>query len=95
MKIPELHYLLLETARLAAQHFVNELRLPPLLKQSEAHRLFGRGNIERWLAEKRITRNGKKYDRKRLETLAAGTNRTSYLTVKARNVRAIPLVANG
>lgn len=87
MKIPELHLLLLQAARQAAQPFVAELQLPPLLKQSEAHRLFGRGNVERWQAEGLITRVGKQYDREQLETLSARMNRLSYLTVDEQKAR--------
>lgn len=87
MRIPELHLLLLQAARQAAQPFVAELQLPPLLKQSEAHRLFGRGNVERWVAEGLIFKDGKKYDRQQLETLAAGMNRLGYLTVEARQAQ--------
>ena len=58
--------------------------------KAAAYRLFGRSNVDRWLAEGLLTPtagHGKvsnKIDRTQLERVAAASNRTSYLAVADR-----------
>ena len=55
-----------------------------------AYRLFGRSNVDRWLAEGLLTtiaqrdKVSKKIDKTQLERVAAASNRTSYLAVADR-----------
>ena len=58
--------------------------------KAEAYRLFGRSNVDRWLAEGLLTtiaqrgKVSKKIDKTQLERVAAASNRTSYLAVADR-----------
>jgi hypothetical protein len=58
--------------------------------KAEAYRLFGRSDVDRWIAEgllHLIAKNGKvskMIDRIDLERVAAASNRISYLTVAER-----------
>ena len=60
------------------------------MTKSQAYRLYGRGNVERWLKEGLIgliphSKKSKKIlDRKQLETVAESSNRNTYLPVAER-----------
>ncbi|CAN5175561.1 hypothetical protein BH09BAC6_BH09BAC6_24180 [soil metagenome] len=52
--------------------------------KSEAYALYGRSNVDRWLNEGIIRIIHKKIDRSKLETVAASSNRNTYLPVTER-----------
>jgi hypothetical protein len=60
------------------------------LSKADAYRLFGRGNVDRWISEGLISPSETKtnsrtcLDRKKLEAIAANSNRTTYLPVAER-----------
>lgn len=67
------------------------------LSKAEAYRLFGRGNVDRWISEKLICpilcteRSSRKcLDRKKLEAIAASSNRITYLPVAERQKSSFP-----
>jgi hypothetical protein len=65
--------------------------LPEFLTKAEAYRQYGRSDVDRWLAEGLLHtaadrgKNQKKcIDRKKLEAIAAASNRKTYLPVAER-----------
>jgi hypothetical protein len=60
--------------------------LPKTITKSQAYRLYGRSDVDRWLAEGLITSDSicKKINRTKLERVAASSNRTTYLPVAER-----------
>lgn len=66
-------------------------QLPDTLTKAQAFRLFGRSNVERWIAEglvnpvkQRGNSSKKVIDRLKLESVARASNRTTYLPVSER-----------
>ena len=57
---------------------------PDFLSKSAAYRIYGRSNVDRWLAECLIKTSNKKFDRVKLEAIAAFSNRNTYLPVAER-----------
>lgn len=67
--------------------------LPTHLGKTEAYRLYGRSDVDRWISEKLLSikmdvaRNSKKLiERKQLESVAASSNRITYLPVVDRKL---------
>jgi hypothetical protein len=54
------------------------------LSKSEAYKIYGRSNVDRWLTERLIKISNKKFDRLQLEAIAASSNRMTYLPVADR-----------
>ena len=54
------------------------------LSKSEAYKIYGRSNVDRWLTEHLIKISNKKFDRLQLEAIAASSNRITYLPVADR-----------
>jgi hypothetical protein len=85
--IPQLKNAVQEGAEKALSHCVIG---EGICSKAEAYRLFGRTDVERWIAEGLLTpiaKNGKvskMIDRTQLERVAAASNRISYLTVAER-----------
>ena len=52
--------------------------------KSEAYKLYGRLNVDRWLTENLLQITEKKIDRVKLEAIAASSNRRTYLPVANR-----------
>ncbi len=92
MKLKDLFTLLKNAAEQGAKKALSESgQLQEQLSKAEAYRLFGRGNVDRWITEGLISpvickeRPSRKYlDRNRLEAIAASSNRITYLPVAER-----------
>lgn len=91
MKLKDLVNLLKNaTEQGASKALLQSGHLQGQLSKAEAYRLFGRGNVDRWISEKLIgpihsERSSRKYlDRKKLEVIAASSNRITYLPVAER-----------
>lgn len=88
MKLKELFILLKNATEQGADKALLESgHLQDQVCKAEAYRLFGRSNVDRWLAEGLISTlsNSKKcLDRKKLEAIAASSNRITYLSVAER-----------
>lgn len=92
MKLKELVNLLKNaTEQGATNALVESGQLQDQLSKAEAYRFFGRGNVDRWISEGLISptacngRSSRKcLDRKKLETIAASSNRITYLPVAER-----------
>jgi hypothetical protein len=54
------------------------------LSKTEAYKIYGRSNVDRWLSEKLIKISNKKLNRVKLEAIAASSNRMTYLPVAER-----------
>jgi len=54
------------------------------LSKTEAFRVYGRSNVDRWISEGLIKISNKKIDRSTLEAVAASSNRATYLPVTDR-----------
>lgn len=92
MKLKELVNLLKNATEQGATNALAESgQLQDQLSKADAYRLFGRGNVDRWISEGLIhpttcnERSSRKcLDRKKLETIAASSNRNTYLPVAER-----------
>lgn len=85
----ELIGLMLSAVRSGTEEAFNEHDvLPQWLTKSQAYRLCGRSNVDRWINEGLIGFEGetkrKRIDRKRLEAIMAASNRITYLPVAGR-----------
>lgn len=86
---------LLKTAALggADKALFQNSSLPAALTKAEAYRLYGRSNVDRWIAEGLINlvasgKSSKKcIDRLTLERIAAASNRITYLSASERKNR--------
>lgn len=65
--------------------------LKPYLSKSDAYRIYGETNVDRWIAERLITarKDGGhsakwRIDRQEIEAVAKASNRPSYMLVKER-----------
>ena len=70
---------------------VNTCQFSDRITKSEAYRLYGRYNVDRWLSEGLIhltsvntSISKKTIDRKKLESIAESSNRVTYLPVAER-----------
>ena len=66
-------------------------QLPDQISKAEAYRLYGRGSVDRWISEGLIKPpapigkiSSKCLDRKKLEAIAASSNRITYLPTAER-----------
>lgn len=92
MKLKDLVILLKNAAEQGTSNALAESgQLQDQISKAEAYRLYGRGNVDRWISEGLISlsvRKGKislKYlDREKLEAVAASSNRITYLPVAER-----------
>jgi hypothetical protein len=85
MKITELCTILKIAAKAGAEKALAESGgLPEGITKAEAYRLYGRGNVDRWLQEGLILVSNKNIDRTKLERIAAASNRRTYLPVTER-----------
>lgn len=98
MKLKDLVNLLKNaTEKGASNALLQSGHLQGQLSKAEAYRLFGRGNVDRWISEKLIDpthcseRSSRKFlDRKKLEAIAASSNRVTYLPVAERQTSSFP-----
>jgi len=85
MKINELTTILKIAAKAGAEKaLAGSGGLPESISKAEAYRLYGRGNVDRWLQEWLIQVSDKNIDRVKLERVAAASNRRTYLPVTER-----------
>lgn len=92
MKLKDLVILLKNAVEQGTSNALAESgQLQDQIGKAEAYRLYGRGNVDRWISEGLISlsvRKGKislKYlDREKLEAVAASSNRITYLSVAER-----------
>ena len=54
------------------------------ISKAAAYRLYGRSNIDRWIAEGLISNNSKNLNRQALADVARASNRITYLDSKER-----------
>lgn len=57
---------------------------PDAITKSQAYRLYGRSDVDRWLTEGLLHFNQKHFDRAQLERVAAASNRITYLPTAER-----------
>ena len=57
---------------------------PDAITKSQAYRLYGRSDIDRWLSEGLLHLTKKHFDRAELQRVAACSNRITYLPVAER-----------
>jgi hypothetical protein len=57
------------------------------LSKSEAYKIYGRSNVDRWLSENLIKISNRKINRLNLEAIAASSNRVTYLPANQRKNR--------
>lgn len=92
MKLKDLVHLLKNATEQGASKALAESgQLQDQLTKAEAYRLYGRGNVDRWISESLISATSSKgeisrkcLDRKQLEAVAASSNRITYLPVAER-----------
>ena len=85
MKITELSTILKIAAKAGAEKaLAGSGALPEGITKAKAYRLYGRGNVDRWLLEGLIQVSNKNIDRVKLERVAAASNRRTYLPVTER-----------
>lgn len=92
MKLKEFSFLLKDAVIGGTDKALMESgQLPDTVTKAQAFRLFGRSNVERWIAEglvnpvKQRGNSSKKFiDRLKLESVARASNRTTYLQVSER-----------
>ncbi|WP_199120331.1 hypothetical protein [Pedobacter sp. ASV28] len=98
MKLKELFNLLKDATEQGANKALGKSRYfqEQHICKAEAYRLFGRGNIDRWIIEGLISlsksQSGSRLclDRKKLEAIAASSNRITYLPVAERQNSSFP-----
>lgn len=92
MKLKDLVHLLKNAAEQGTSNALAESgQLQDQLSKAEAYRLYGRGNVDRWISEGLISptitkgeSSRKCLNRKKLEAVAASSNRITYLPVAER-----------
>jgi hypothetical protein len=85
MKINELANLLKTSATAGAEKaLAGSGALAEGITKADAYRLYGRGNVDRWLKEKLFQISAKHIDRQKLAQVAAASNRITYLPAAAR-----------
>ena len=85
MKLTELINLLKNaTAEGAGKALLSSGILHDQLSKTEAYKIYGRSNVDRWLSENLIKIFNKKINRLKLEAIAASSNRMTYLPVAER-----------
>jgi hypothetical protein len=92
MKLKDFSHLLLNAAVEGASKALDQYGgLPAHISKAEAYRLYGRGNVDRWVSEGLIIPaiiHGKAFkkilDRIQLDRVAASSNRNTYLPVADR-----------
>ena len=88
----QLKLLLQHAAEMGAKRALSEAGLiKPYLKKSEAYRMYGKTNVERWLQEGLVTprKDGSdsaawRIERNEIEAVAKASNRHTYLSVDER-----------
>jgi hypothetical protein len=85
MRITELTPILRNAAKAGAEKALAQCgALPGGVTKADAYRLYGRGNVDRWLREGLLEVSNKNLDRVKLERVAAASNRRTYLPVTER-----------
>lgn len=92
MKLKDMFLLLMESANQGTESALAEnIQIPERITKSEAYRNYGRTNVDRWLLEGLLKpdltagkKNQTRIDRKKLEAIAATSNRGTYLPVAER-----------
>lgn len=85
MELKELAPLLTRSvAAGAAKALAHCGELPKAISKSQAYRVYGRSDVDRWLAEGLIQTIKNRIDKVVLERIASGSNRTTYLPTAER-----------
>ena len=85
MERSELTFLLTRTAAAGAKNALAQCdHQPDAITKSQAYRLYGRSDIDRWLSEGLLHFNQKHFDRAQLARVAAASNRITYLPTAER-----------
>jgi hypothetical protein len=85
MKLNEITVLLQQATASGTQKVLQKAAIVKIsYSKSEAYKLYGRLNVDRWLSEQLLQINNKKIDRLKLEAVAAKSNRHTYLPVANR-----------
>lgn len=91
MKLKDLVNLLKNAAELGAYRALAESgQLQDQINKADAYRLYGRGNVDRWIREglisptPKVNHSRRCLDRKKLAAVAASSNRITYLPVAER-----------
>jgi hypothetical protein len=87
MELKELALLLYRATGVTTRKMVVHYgQLPACLTRQQAYRLYGRSNVDRWIAEGLIKSNDR-IDRAALERIASQSNRITYLSANERKSR--------
>lgn len=85
MKLNELIVILRIASRQSAGMVqLAKANLTDNFSKSQAYKIYGRSNVDRWIGEGLISLSDKKISRSRLEAVAASSNRVTYLPVAER-----------
>jgi len=72
--------------KIASEKVLKDAELPPTIKKAQAMRMYGRRNVERWLAEGLLKSDQNKIDRQRIAAVARTSNRLSYRKISDTNL---------
>lgn len=84
MKTEEIIHLLKKSALAAAERHIPKHAIPRSINKATAYRLYGRTNVDRWIAESLIQPKGKLLNSEQLAKIADTNNRITYLPVQER-----------
>jgi hypothetical protein len=85
MKLKELIIVLrIASEQSAGLVLIAKATLKDNFSKSQAYKIYGRSNVDRWIGEGLISLSGTKISRVKLEAIAASSNRVTYLPVAER-----------
>ena len=85
MKLKELIVVLrIASERSAGLVLFAKANLKDNFSKSQAYKIYGRSNVDRWMGEGLISLSNNKINRDKLEAIAASSNRVTYLPVAER-----------
>ena len=84
METEEIIHLLKKSALAGADRHIPKHASPRSINKATAYRLYGRTNVDRWIAERLILPQGKLFDSEQLAKIADASNRITYLPVQER-----------
>jgi len=84
MKTEEIIHLLKKSALAGADRHIPKHASPRSINKATAYRIYGRTNVDRWIAESLIQPKGKLLDSGQLAKIADASNRVTYMAVQER-----------